>query len=353
MTANHNTKTTPWQVQEQDFPRNGSSADKLKFLIRYAILAPSGHNSQPWKFLVGDDEIQIVADKTRWLKAVDPRQRELHIAVGCALENLLIAAEHFGYGHQVIYFPKPDQAELVATVKFMPQGPALQSPRPKGAGSGAKGQPSPFREPGWFDAIPARHTNRQVYTGHPISKDDLGRLKNCCVEKGVWLDLINDLEIKNQIKELLVRGHAITLADPAFRKETAYWIGKGIFNIPRPVAVLMQLAFPYLNVGWAMAPIDSRLIASASAVAVLSSSVDDHASQVKVGQVFERICLAATACGIRVHPMSPVVEIPELKAQVARLLPNPNVIPQHAFRLGYAEPVKTPAPRRALGEVLA
>jgi len=58
---------TPWQIKEHDFPRDGDSAEKLKFLLRYAILAPSSHNTQPWKFSVGKDEIRIFVDKTRWL----------------------------------------------------------------------------------------------------------------------------------------------------------------------------------------------------------------------------------------------------------------------------------------------
>ncbi len=98
---------------------------------------------------------------------------------------------------------------------------------------------------------------------------------------------------------------------------------------------------------------DSRLVMSAPLVAVLSSTVNDRESQIKVGQVFERVCLTATTLGIRVHPLSATVDVPELKAQVAKLLPNPDVVPQHAFRLGYAGQVKSPAPRRPFSEILA
>ena len=116
---------------------------------------------------------------------------------------------------------------------------------------------------------------------------------------------------------------------------------------------MMQFAFPYMNVGWAMAPVDTRLVMSAPVWAVICSRVNNREAQVKVGQVFARFCLMATALGIRVHPMSPVVEISELKAQVTKLLPKSGMIPQHAFRLGYAGQVKSPAPRRLLSEVLS
>jgi len=78
----------------------------------------------------------------------------------------------------------------------------------------------------------------------------------------------------------------------------------------------------------------------------------DRESQVKVGQVFERICLTATILGISVHPMSQIVQIAELKTEVGKLIPKPDVVPQHTFRLGYAEQEKEHTPRRPLDEIL-
>jgi hypothetical protein len=80
--------------------------------------------------------------------------------------------------------------------------------------------------------------------------------------------------------------------------------------------------------------------------------VNNRESQVKVGQVFERVCLAATILGIRVHPMSQILQIPELKIEVGELIPKSDVFPQHTFRLGYAELEKEHTPRRQLDEVL-
>ena len=65
MNNKYDPKTTPWEVNEEELPAKGESEDKLKFLLRYAILAPSSHNSQPWKFSVRGNEIRVYADKTR------------------------------------------------------------------------------------------------------------------------------------------------------------------------------------------------------------------------------------------------------------------------------------------------
>lgn len=336
MKTKYDPKITPWQIQEQNFPRQGSSTAKLEFLLHYAILAPSGHNSQPWKFSVSEDEIRVFADKTRWLKIADPDRKTLHISLGCALENLLIAGGHFGYGCQVTYFPKPDQEDLVAAVQFMPQG-----------------QPPSSREPALFAAITARHTNRKFYDGRPIPSSDRLRLQETCSENDLQLNLIDNLKAKQKITDWLINGHTHMLGNPAFRKESASWLGRGLSNMPRPLTKLMQLILPHVNPGkkvWTI--IDSRSVMCAPVLAVLSSSLDDRKSQVKIGRVFERICLTATMLGIRVQPMSPIVDLPELRTRVAKLLPNPDVIPQHAFRLGYAEQPKAHAQRRPLDEVL-
>ena len=129
--------------------------------------------------------------------------------------------------------------------------------------------------------------------------------------------------------------------------------GQGLFNIPRLLNRFVQMVIPHLRINKAVFDMmDTRLVMSAPAVVILSAGVNDRMSQVRVGQVFERVCLTATMLGLCVHPLSGAVDVPELKVQVSKLLPNPNRISQHVFRLGYAEPVKSFAKRRPLEEVL-
>lgn len=71
-------------------------ADYL-FMIEQAVRAPSGHNTQPWKFRLFPDHIDILPDFSRALPVVDPDHRELFVSLGCAAENLCIAAAHKGW----------------------------------------------------------------------------------------------------------------------------------------------------------------------------------------------------------------------------------------------------------------
>lgn len=331
----YNPKVTPWQVSEQDFPIKGDSVEKLSFLVRYAILAPSSHNTQPWKFSVDENKIRIFVDKTRWLKVADRDQRELYISIGCALENLLIAAEHFGYSYEITYFPDLDREELIASVNLISQG-----------------EPSPFRGSELFNAITFRHTNHQLYNGRPIPQDDLQRLQNVCVEEDIYLHLTSDPEIKRTVEELITRADVLQFSDPAFREELGYWIGEGAFGMSWFMAKLAQLAISHLNFGKVMARTDSEVLMSSPVLGLLSSKENSRKTQVKVGQVFERVYLAASGLGISLQPMSQIVQIPELKAELTKLIPVADVFPQQPFRLGYARPEKEHTPRRPLEEVL-
>lgn len=325
----------PWRVVERNFPAGRDNAQKLRFLLRYVILAPSSHNTQPWKFEINEDVVWVYANKDRWLKVADADQRELYTSVGCALENLLIAAEHFGYGAKVHYFPERANRKMAAEVKLFPHG-----------------RPSPFREPELFDAITTRHTNHKAYEPRNISLDDRQRIQACVVDDGISLYLTDDLEIRRAVDMLVNRADAVLFADPAFRHELGYWIGQGVFGAPWLIGKLSQLAVSYLDLGNWLDKKDSDLLMSAPVLGVLGSKENDRETQIKVGQAFERIYLKAATLGISLQPMSQLTEVPEIKAELANLIPVANEFPQQPFRLGYAEPERKHTPRRPVEEAI-
>jgi nitroreductase len=88
----------------------------IEQLIHYATLAPSGHNTQPWTFSVENNVIRIFPDFGRRLPVVDPDDHALYISLGCALENLIIAAKCNGLDGTVDYFPGDE--ENVSSFRF-------------------------------------------------------------------------------------------------------------------------------------------------------------------------------------------------------------------------------------------
>jgi hypothetical protein len=303
----------------------------MRFLLEYAVLAPSSHNSQPWDFSVQGDEVTVYVDDSRWLKVADADQREMYISTGCALENLLIAAEHFQQGYTVEYFPQGVEG-AVATVTMIP-GAEVEYPRDRDI----------------FDMIRYRATNHNLFDDKKISKGDMTRLHDCCHEEGFCLystsEADNEAELRQVVDNLVRQADAIQLADPSYKKELASCIGKGDLGAPWLTAKVTQLAVTHLDISKGQTEKDSKILLSAPELFILGSSVDDRISQVIAGQIYERIALTAALLGLAVHPMSQILEIPEIKAELPSLLPGNDIVPQHAFRLGYAEPEKPHTPR--------
>ncbi|MGH8880452.1 MAG: Acg family FMN-binding oxidoreductase, partial [Stackebrandtia sp.] len=127
--------------------------DDVLNLVRAAVLAASAHNSQPWLFRVTPTRIDLFADPGRNIGTIDPLRREQHMSLGCALENLVIAAGPNGKAPTVALMPNPADQTHMARVDLR-ETPAATS--------------------ALFEAIPNRHTNRAAYdTGRPVSQDTL------------------------------------------------------------------------------------------------------------------------------------------------------------------------------------
>ena len=325
-----------WEVSEDDFPRASPIEAQLGFLLRYAILAPSTRNTQPWAFSVQGRRVHLIADFRKGQSVADPDRRELYISIGCALENLLVAAEHFGFGHAVTYFPSQGVADLVATITFEPAG-----------------APSQARAGATLAAIIRRHNDNGVFRPAPVPEQFRLRLTACCVEPDLQVHLTDDRHFRRWIDALTLEADQAEFADPAFRKELSYWIGQGVFGEPPLVARLEREAVAHVNLARPVARQDHAIVESAALLGLISASGDSHLLHVRTGQLFERLWLTATAMGVSVHPMSQTMRHPQLRAAVGELLPSQGWTPQHLFRVGYSSREEEHhTPRRPVDDVL-
>lgn len=324
------------EVCEENFPATESLESQLRFLVRYAILAPSTKNSQPWAFSIQANQIHLMADRRRRQPVADPGGRELYISLGCALENLLIAAEHFGFRHGVTYFPEAAHDDLVATVLFA-----------------RGGSPSPARVGATLSSMVRRHNDNSVFRESPLPGELRRRLLACCVEPDLRLTLTDDPRFRGWVDTLTREADRVEFADPAFRKELAYWIGQGVFAARPFMARLGQWAVSRLDIGREVADQDHAIVGSAALIGLITATGDDHFAHVRTGQLFERLWLTATAMEVSVHPMSQTMRRPALREMVTELLPYPGWKPQHLFRLGFSSrTVESHTPRRPVEDVL-
>jgi hypothetical protein len=70
---------------------------EMTALVTAAARAPSLHNSQPWRFRVRGDSVELHADPGRVLRQIDPAGREQVISCGAALFGLRLGLRRLGY----------------------------------------------------------------------------------------------------------------------------------------------------------------------------------------------------------------------------------------------------------------
>ncbi len=334
-------KLAAWDVREEDFPVSGDFFDQMKGLLRYAVLAPSGPNTQPWKFSVKENEISIIADFGRALSSVDPTDRTLYLSHGCLLANLLIAAEHFGFGYDISCLPDGLSGARTAAIRFSKKA---ADPR--------------FSD--LFRQITRRHTNRKGFESRAIGDEELGKLKGCINKEGFKLDILTGSEGKDAMANVLERAHKIQLGNKAFRKELASWVRPNTsdekdglpgyaFGYTDFESYFGSFIFGTFDMSSSRARIETAYMRASPAVGVLSTEKEDKMTWLKAGVLFETLFLKATELDVRFDLFSQPVAIPELRQEMAEILDVK--YPQLLIRMGYAEPAKH-TPRRPVEEVL-
>jgi nitroreductase len=332
----------PWKVSEQDFPRSGQPEERLRFLLNYAVLAPSGHNTQPWLFSVGGDAVELHADRTRGLPVVDPEDRALVISCGAALFYLRVAMRHFGYEDEVEVLPDPDQPDLLARVRLGPDHAETEEERIL------------------FQAMPKRRSNRGPFEDRPVPGRLLSALQAAAWEEGAWLHLIEDEDVKHTIAELIAEGDRIQLADKRFRRELASWVHPnrtrsrdGIPGYAFGFGDLLSLAGPFairtFDTGKGQAAKDRQLTEGSPVLVILGTEGDVPREWLAVGQALARVLLRARAEGVWASFLNQPIEVPELRPRLRDAI-GVEGYPQLLFRMGYGPEVR-PTPRRPVEEI--
>ncbi|WP_457653236.1 Acg family FMN-binding oxidoreductase [Rhodocaloribacter sp.] len=333
----------PWMVREEDFPWRGTAEDRFKFLLNYAVLAPSAHNTQPWLFRISGDELELYADRTRVLAVIDPEDRELVMSCGAALFNLRIAMIHYGFVPVTHTFPDLEEPDLLAFVHFGPEREAS------------------VEEHRLFMAIKKRRTNRRPFEPRPVPDEDLAAVAAAAEREGARLHVIRERADRERLADLIAAGDRMQASDPHFRRELASWIHPGrshsrdgipsrALGFAGPRAYAGPLVIRTFDWGRGQAARDRQLAEGSPALLVLSTRADTPPAWLTAGQALERALLRATDLGLCASFLNQPVEVKPLRAEVRELIGGER-LPQLVLRMGYGAGVR-PTPRRAVHEVL-
>jgi len=352
----------PWKDWRSNSP------DGPLVLVRAAILAASPHNTQPWLFKVTTSRIELYLDTTRNVGALDPYLREEHIGIGCALENLMLAAAANGYSATLTLVPgklapiaaAPGQ-KLVARVDLVP-----------GSHEGSE----------LYDTIPRRHTNRSPYQPEKLIPsgflDELSSLGKD--EAGVRLFLLTAAEDRKKFTEMSSAANTELYSDPEVERSSEHWIRTKWTDVQRyrdgltidafglsPIATAVSKIMPL----WMFRRIASRtqktayseLMLSAPLIAIIG--VRDRYDQedcMRAGRIWQRLHLLATVRGLAARPSNEAVEMidhersrgkePLRASLLAGIMGDATWQPTFVFYMGYPIRTAPASPRRPIKDVV-
>ena len=351
----------PWT--DWNTPQTGILA-----LVRAAILAASPHNSQPWLFRVKENGIEVLADTRRNTGGLDPFLRELHISIGCALENMCVAAPTAGYATNVQFAGGALALHAnTSGTKHIARVGCIRSSLP----------PDPL-----YAMIPHRHTNRTPYalTALPASfLQDLLTVPQSL--PGTKLFLFTTDDQRRKVVDLIRQCNDVVYGDKAVLEGSGPWervfswkeveqhrdgITLANYGLSTHTASLLYaLPTPIEKAVLSRMPKDSyekQLIASPmfGIIAVRDRYQVDQCLQ--AGRLWQRTHLLATARGIAARPINEAVELVDIEnaegrprvteAKLAVLTSDVTWQPTFMFRMGYAATSAPASPRRGLLQVL-
>lgn len=310
-------------------------------LVRFATLAPNGHNTQPWRFRLSDKRIEILPDFARRTPVVDPDDHHLFVSLGAAAENLSLASAARGRPGELRF----DASDEGAIAFDFDRGPALRS--------------------ALFDAIPKRQSTRADYDGRAVSTADLDTLAKAGAVAGVDLVLLTDRARIDQLRDLVVAGNSAQMADPAFVRELKSWLrfnphealrtGDGLYSVasgnPALPDWLGPYAFDLMSTAESQNESYARQIRASAGIAVFVGAGETPADWVAVGRACQRFALQATALGMKHAFINQPVEVPGLRPKLAALIGAPGRRPDIVMRFGYG-PEMPFAPRRPFASVI-
>jgi hypothetical protein len=372
----------PWNISEDEFPKEGLMYDKLKFFLRYAILAPSIHNTQPWAFRISSNNIiELYADKKRSLPVLDPIGRQLIISCGTALGYLQVTISHFGYKYKTELLPttndgKQNHKHLLAKIgidsnssnSFNDNNDKIQECNNIKVNSLQKEDNDRL-----FEAIPKRGTNRFKFDDrnipdilvagfyYIIKKYPQYQEQQEQQEDPIWLHIADEIDNKNALAELVARGSHILYSDKHFTRELIKWtslnksgggnrgsMSRHAFGITNFISKVN----PYLQISRKQEGKDYRLAATSSALAILGTYSDGQLDWINTGLALTNILLLARSENVSCSFLNQPIQVPNLRPKLLDVIRKEKGFPQILLGMGYSRHEIEPSPRRGIEEVL-
>lgn len=313
-------------------------ASIVERLVSFACLAPSVHNTQPWRWRYADGVLTLRADLRRRLPAEDPRGRDLTLSCGAALHHLQFAARALGWETDVVRLPRGADESVLAQVRVLRAGRSPVVPQD-------------------LTLLRTRCTDRRRFTAWPVPAYRLDDLCRLAAPWGVAAAAIADDGARFRLELLANQALSELGLDPGRQAEQDRWIGRsGADGIP--AALLPDDPDPLLARSRFRPGLleDTRMVLhGGDRVIALGGPYDDVAGWLRTGEAMSALWLEATREGLSVVPMSQPIEVESTRREIGRSVLRGAFEPHLLLRVGWqaigrSELPRTP--RRPLADVL-
>ena len=352
---------SPWQFWNEPAIRNTPLA-----LVAAAILAANPHDTQPWLFRVSDSAIEILADLSRNLGAMDAFVREMHLGLGCAIQNLLLAAGPNGY-----------EAELEAAPGSLTA--LAERRRPVHVATIRLTKRTPGAPESLYRAIPNRHTNRYAYDrARMLPAEWRDFAAHAGVSDDVKIFLFDEGPQRRIFDAAVAEATQAIIADKTMIADSDRWIrtsrgeiekhrdgptleAAGLSTFTLMFAKIFPVSPETSHQAWLDHTRDAQLATAPLTGLIAVHDRYDRQSAIAAGRSWQRLHLSAVVRGIAMQPLNQPVEMADRERQVGsgnawatRLarLTGDDWQATFSFRAGFATEGAPASPRRALGDVV-
>ena len=305
-----------------------------------ACRAPSLHNSQPWRWILEGDRLQLFADPDRVVRRTDRSGREVLISCGVVLDHFRVALAAAGWTANVDRFPNPMNLLHLASIDFSPMEFVTDGHRRRA------------------NAILVRRTDRLPFAALPDWESFEPELRNVVTSDAVRLDVIAD-DLRPQLAQASQLTEALRLYDSSYHAELEWWTAAFAISDGIPRSSLVSAAesdrvdvartFPVTHHRERRAEVDE----DHSKILVLSTYDDSHYSVLRCGEALSAALLDATTAGLATCTLTHITELPASRTVVNELIGQRTIV-QVLIRVGLApaiEDVPPPTPRRPIDDV--
>jgi nitroreductase len=313
-------------------------ASNAQYLIATAARAPSIHNSQPWRFRVDTDTVELWADPSRKTRD-DAIGREMLISCGAALFGLRLAVRSLGHLPVVNLLPDPSQLRLLARVRVA---------------TGARAVPLNELERRMLAAVPHRHTHRGPFLPTPLQSGLLAGLQNDAVTEGATLALVGEGLPADRLARLAAAARRASL-DEGEDAEIRRWTRSAEHPARDGVPATALVAGPSEEEPGRLPQRDFDLGrdvgllpgggAPPAATAVLLTAADRRADWLRAGQALQRLLLHAASAWVFASLYTQPLENPltrELIRDQLRLPGEPQMLLQFGYAVSAASTARRP-----------